>query len=103
MGFVLDSPSAQGGGSGRLADWALAGEVIRRADRPVLLAGGLDPGNVAVGLLATGAVGADVSSGVESDGWKDAALIARFVAAVRDQRPVAVAYTGGSGMERDNR
>ena len=103
VGFVLDSPSAQGGGSGQLADWALAGEVIRRAGRPVLLAGGLDPGNVAAGLLTTGAAGADVSSGVEVDGWKDAALIAYFVAAVRDQRPVAVAYTGGSGMERDNR
>lgn len=103
MGFVLDSPSAQGGGSGRLADWALAGEVIRQADRPVLLAGGLDPGNVAAGLLATGAAGADVSSGVEFDSWKDAALIARFVGAGRAQRELSVAYTGGSSMERDSR
>ena len=102
-GFVLDSPSAQGGGSGQLADWTLAGEVIRRADRPVLLAGGLDPRNVAAGLLATGAAGADVSSGVEVDGWKDAALIARFVGAMHAQRDLSVAYTGGSSMERDSR
>ena len=82
-GFVLDSPSPQGGGSGKLADWALAAQVIRGVDRPVLLAGGLDPRNVAAGLLATGAAGADVSSGVERDGWKDGARIAAFVAAVR--------------------
>ena len=55
--------------------------------RPWLLAGGLTPSNVAglLGSLRTsGAVGVDVSSGVEaSRGVKDVALIADFVAAAR--------------------
>jgi len=55
--------------------------------RPWLLAGGLTPANVA-GLLGelrpAGAVGVDVSSGVESSrGVKDSRLIADFVAAAR--------------------
>jgi phosphoribosylanthranilate isomerase len=82
-GFVLDSPSPQGGGSGKVADWALAAAVARSAARPVLLAGGLTPANVAEGLRATGAAGVDVSSGVERDGWKDPALIEAFVRAAR--------------------
>lgn len=88
-GFVLDSPSPQGGGSGVVADWSLAAAVVRGADRPVLLAGGLTPGNVAAGLRATGAPGADVSSGVEREGWKDPALIEAFVRAARGVDVVA--------------
>ena len=55
--------------------------------RPWLLAGGLTPATVAELLAAArpaGAVGVDVSSGVESSrGVKDARLIADFVAAAR--------------------
>lgn len=55
--------------------------------RPWLLAGGLTPANVAELLAAArsaGAVGVDVSSGVESSrGVKDPALITDFVAAAR--------------------
>ena len=112
-GFVLDSPSPQGGGSGVVADWALAAAVMRAADRPVLLAGGLTPYNVADGLRATGAPGVDVSSGVERDGWKDPALIEAFVRAARGAArgcsgpavaaPQAAGYRGthvASGDER---
>lgn len=81
--FVLDSPSPLGGGSGVVADWSLAAAIVAASDRPVLLAGGLRPDNVAAGLAATGAAGVDVSSGVERDGWKDARLIRDFVRAAR--------------------
>lgn len=71
------------GGSGQRANWQIARELASRF--PTLLAGGLDPENVAEGLAATGARGADVSSGVETNGVKNADLIARFIAAARDE------------------
>lgn len=49
-----------------------------------LLAGGLTPANVAAAILASGAPGVDVSSGVETaQGVKDPELIGAFVAAAR--------------------
>jgi len=69
--------------------------------REWLLAGGLTPDNVG-GLLASlrpvGAVGVDVSSGVESTrGVKDARLIAEFVAAARAAEPGQVAARADVG------
>jgi phosphoribosylanthranilate isomerase len=66
------------GGNARRFDWAaLRGWT---APAPWLLAGGLDPGNVADAIAATGAPAVDVSSGVESaPGRKDPDLIRRFV------------------------
>jgi phosphoribosylanthranilate isomerase len=49
-----------------------------------MLAGGLDPGNVAAAIRATAAPAVDVASGVESaPGIKDPARLAAFAAAVR--------------------
>lgn len=84
--FILDSASPRGGGSGRCVDWSLAATIVQGADCPVLIAGGLDPDNVSTALAATGAHGADVSSGVERNGWKDGELIRRFVEAARAPR-----------------
>jgi phosphoribosylanthranilate isomerase len=70
------------GGSGRTADWALAGRLARR--HPLLLAGGLTPANVTQAVRAVQPWGVDVSSGVESaPGHKDHAALAAFIAAVR--------------------
>ncbi len=51
------------GGTGKLVDRSVAAAVAR--ELPVILAGGLEPGNVAEAVLAVPAVGVDVSSGVE--------------------------------------
>jgi phosphoribosylanthranilate isomerase len=66
------------GGNARRFDWAaLRGWT---APAPWILAGGLDPDNVAEAIAATGAVAVDVSSGVErAPGHKDPELIRRFV------------------------
>jgi phosphoribosylanthranilate isomerase len=70
------------GGSGTSFDWSLLGMI--ETNKPWLLAGGLDAGNVADALAQTGAPGVDVSSGVESaPGVKDRNKIAAFIAAVR--------------------
>jgi phosphoribosylanthranilate isomerase len=66
------------GGNAVRFDWTLT--LGWRAPGPWLLAGGLDPGNVAEAIRLSGANAVDVSSGVESaKGVKDAALIYSFI------------------------
>jgi len=81
---VLVDASVQGayGGTGRLARWDLAAGLARA--RPVVLAGGLNPGNVAEALRQVRPYAVDVASGVESaPGKKDAAKMRAFVKAVQ--------------------
>jgi phosphoribosylanthranilate isomerase len=60
----------QRGGTGKTVDWNGAAAIASR--RPVLLAGGLKPGNVVDAIRAVRPFGIDVSSGVESaPGVKD--------------------------------
>lgn len=73
--------AGQPGGSGAVADWAIATEAARRY--PVVLAGGLTPETVGGGIAAVHPVGVDVSSGVEVDGRKDRDRIIAFVDASR--------------------
>jgi phosphoribosylanthranilate isomerase len=83
-GILLDTrgEGAQGG-TGRTFDWALAREVRKRASF-LLLAGGLDPENVAAAIRAVSPDGVDVSSGVESaPGRKDKARVKAFIEAAR--------------------
>jgi phosphoribosylanthranilate isomerase len=73
------------GGNGIAFDWRLLepGKVAPR----FLLAGGLNPGNVAEAIRVTGAPIVDVSSGVEkSPGIKDITLIREFIAAAKGPR-----------------
>ena len=85
--FVLDNPS---GGSGRSVDWNAAAAFIRSlpqglpCSRATLLAGGLNPENVASGVRAAGAAGADVCTGVESrPGKKNPIAVSNFCRAAR--------------------
>ncbi|WP_313135220.1 phosphoribosylanthranilate isomerase [Paracoccus jeotgali] len=74
------------GGNGLSFDWRLL--VGRKWLKPWVLAGGLNPENVAEAVHLTGARIVDVSSGVESaPGHKDAALIRRFIAAAGGSGP----------------
>ncbi len=83
-GFLLDADSAGYGGSGRAFDWALAARAA--AARPILLAGGLTPANVAEAVRVVRPFGVDVASGVESaPGVKDHGLVARFVRAAKER------------------
>jgi phosphoribosylanthranilate isomerase len=70
------------GGNAVRFDWSLT--RAWSAPGPWLLAGGLDPDNVAEAIRLSGAAAVDVSSGVErAKGVKDPALIRAFIAAAR--------------------
>ncbi len=53
------------GGTGRVADWGLARVLVEQGVE-VLLAGGLNPDNVADAVLAVGPAAVDLNSGVET-------------------------------------
>jgi len=84
--FLIDAKPPDGaavtGGHGTSFDWSILQGW--QAPKPWLLAGGLTAETVADAVAATGAAAVDVSSGVERlRGWKDAGLVAEFVAAAK--------------------
>lgn len=70
-----------GAGSGTAFDW----NVLTGVRRPYLLAGGLDAENVPDAIRRLRPFGVDVSSGIETGGYKDNEKMAAFVAAVRKE------------------
>jgi phosphoribosylanthranilate isomerase len=83
--FLLDTPSRGFGGSGVPFDWSLAEGVSDVA--LVILAGGLDPDNVADAIRAVRPYAVDVASGVESEpGVKNVSKMARFIARAKETR-----------------
>jgi phosphoribosylanthranilate isomerase len=82
--YLLDafSPAVRGG-TGEKFNWDLAVEA-QKIGKPVFLAGGLTPENVADAVRKVRPFGVDVSSGVESSpGKKEHAKIRAFIAEVR--------------------
>lgn len=73
---LLDSGK---GGTGKVFDWS----IIKDLDRPYFLAGGLNTDNIKTALLSLSPYAVDVSSGIETDGSKDADKVAEFVKIVR--------------------
>jgi len=82
-GLLLDSYHPhKAGGTGGSFDWA---RVPPDLGKPVILAGGLTPENVARAIAVVRPYAVDVSSGVEQDkGIKDAVKIAAFIRNARD-------------------
>lgn len=92
---LLDAPNP---GSGKVFDWDLAAEVPDGLR--LILAGGLDPDNVADAVRAVEPWGVDVSSGVEAaPGRKDPSKVRRFVANARAAAPAP--YLGPDELPYD--
>jgi phosphoribosylanthranilate isomerase len=70
------------GGTGRVHDWTHSRRICEMADVPVLLAGGLNPGNVRAAMERVRPAGLDVCSGLRSDGRLDAGKLREFFKAI---------------------
>ena len=88
-GILLDSGSAvTRGGTGQTFDWNAMLPVVERIKEvvPVVIAGGLNPENVAEAVRLFDPCGVDVVSGVEREvGKKDAAKMRAFVEAAHGE------------------
>lgn len=93
--ILVDAPAP---GSGRVFDWGLVGEVPEGPR--LILAGGLDPDNVAEAVRLVRPWGVDVSTGVErSPGRKDPLKVKYFIERAREAAPEP--YLGDDSMPYD--
>ncbi len=83
--LLLDTMTGkQAGGTGKTFDWRLAQELCR--SHKVIIAGGLNSDNVQEAITLLNPSGVDVSTCVETDGYKDKVKMALFVQRVREVR-----------------
>lgn len=83
--ILLDAYDQQEhGGTGRRFDWAQAAALAPEHKKRLVLAGGLDPDNVALAVRSVAPFGVDVSSGIErAKGVKDPVKMRQFIEGVR--------------------
>ncbi len=85
--FLTDTwePSTgKSGATGKTHDWSVSRRLVEISARPVLLAGGLTPENVAEAIAATKPWGVDSHTGLESsDGKKDMQKMKQFLTEAR--------------------
>ncbi|MFL6126441.1 phosphoribosylanthranilate isomerase [Actinophytocola sp.] len=81
--FITDSYNpANGakGATGLVHDWGVSAELVRISPRPLMLAGGLNPDNVAAAIEQVRPAAVDAHTGLEdATGRKDRAKVRRFV------------------------
>jgi len=90
-GLLLDAyDPARPGGTGSAFDW---GRIPAELAPGIILAGGLDPDNVAAAIIRVRPYAVDVSGGVEAArGLKDPAKISAFIQGVRDGDSARIAF-----------
>jgi len=80
---ILDSVNKETGargGTGRTHDWSISKKIVESTSVRVILAGGLNPRNVAGAIQAVRPYAVDVNSGVSNpDGTKDSLKVKAFV------------------------
>ena len=87
-GILLDSGSKAGsvvelGGTGRVHNWDVSRRIVEAVEVPVILAGGLNAGNVAEAIRLVKPYAVDVCSGVRTGGRLDSDKLQSFMIQVR--------------------
>jgi phosphoribosylanthranilate isomerase len=83
VALLIDAPGSEVsyGGGGATADWQALADWRAHVDFPLVLAGGLTPGNIAEAIRTVCPAAVDTATGVESsDGYKDLGKTRAFVA-----------------------
>lgn len=85
--ILLDSGRPQAtikelGGTGRRHDWRISRTICERIDKPLFLAGGLNPENVAEAIAVVRPFGVDICSGVRTNNQLDADKLHKFARTV---------------------
>ena len=86
-GFILDSSDRAAdriGGTGQPHDWTASAAMVPLLEKPIILAGGLNPKSVVRAVDTVRPYGVDVNTGVEAsgkrgDGRKDGARLRLFI------------------------
>jgi phosphoribosylanthranilate isomerase len=96
--FLVDARDpGRYGGTGKRADWELAAKLGEA--HPLILAGGLDAGNIAEALAAVAPCAVDINSGCESaPGIKDHERIREIVRMTRDISQGTICAEGVPGL-----
>jgi len=77
----VDPDTGKLGATGRTHDWSVSRQVVEALHLPVILAGGLNPLNVAEAVEMVRPWGVDVHTGVEVEGVLNRSLLASFIRA----------------------
>jgi phosphoribosylanthranilate isomerase len=81
---TFDPRTGATGATGMVHDWRLSAQLVRESSRPVILAGGLHPGNVRAAILEVRPAGVDSHTGLEdASGRKSEQKVKQFVAEAR--------------------
>ena len=80
-----------GTGEGKTFEW----QLIKELKRPYILAGGLGPDNISEALSTLHPWGVDVSSGIETNGYKDPEKMKEFINGLLPHRGEGACEAGG--------
>ena len=81
---LLDTKTKQlAGGTGVVHDWGISCAITAKSSLPVILAGGLNPDNVASAVSNVSPYGVDTASGVETQRKRDREKVKHFIAQSR--------------------
>jgi phosphoribosylanthranilate isomerase len=77
---TFDPETGASGATGKTHDWRVSRQFVRQSPQPVILAGGLTPGNVRDAILAVRPAGVDAHTGLEDgSGRKSEEKVKKFV------------------------